>query len=386
MERKVRHTSTPQGSVIVLGRFPPPFDGQSVATEQLCNLIAPAWRVIRVNTEPPAGDILHTDVRFTWSRFRHHAGRRRRIAAQMERFPGAPVLWTAISAMPLGHWRDVLTTLPAIPRTHPIYGVLHRATFHHLFAHPTTRATARALVRRLAGFVFLDASIAEKSASYVPSEKRWVIPNTVQEALVASEAELEERRARVRNPLRLLFLSNMMPEKGFADLLDALPQAVASGLNVEAHFVGSWTKPGQEAAFAQRIQALGLSGKAIHHGPCHDRDGVRRLLLAADAFVLPTWHPTEAQPLTIIEAFATGTPVVTTQQGGIPEMMAEGVEGFFVPAHNPAAMVASFEKLMVPDVWQAASAAARTRFDRQFHPNVVRQRWLALLDGTLSNS
>jgi glycosyltransferase involved in cell wall biosynthesis len=47
-------------------------------------------------------------------------------------------------------------------------------------------------------------------------------------------------------------------------------------------------------------------------------------------FCLPTYYPYEGQPISILEAYATGCVVVTTEHSGIPEVFTDGVNGFAV--------------------------------------------------------
>jgi glycosyltransferase involved in cell wall biosynthesis len=96
-------------------------------------------------------------------------------------------------------------------------------------------------------------------------------------------------------------------------------------------------------------------------------------------FALPTAYPVEAQPLTVIEALAAGTPVVVTRQGGLPEMITDGVEGQFVPPRAPEAVAEAVEALTAPGRWAPASTAARARFERAFSPEAVGARWQGAL-------
>lgn len=150
------------------------------------------------------------------SRLRHYLGLRRRLRAALSQAPEAPVLWHAISPTPLGHWRDVLATLPAIGPTHAVHAVMHRATFERLFTSPLTAPTARRVVDRVASFVFQSPRRAEACAAHIPRHKRVLIPNTVDEDMRCTTAEVEAKQAPLSGrSLRLLFASNMLPEKGY---------------------------------------------------------------------------------------------------------------------------------------------------------------------------
>ena len=110
-----------------------------------------------------------------------------------------------------------------------------------------------------------------------------------------------------------------------------------------------------------------------------DREEMRLLHLESDAFVLPTYYHNEAQPLSIIEALAAGTPVIATNYRGIPEMIDDGKEGFLIPSRSPGEIAEAVKKLKDGDRWRRMSKTARARFDEQFHPEVVREQWIELV-------
>lgn len=87
------------------------------------------------------------------------------------------------------------------------------------------------------------------------------------------------------------------------------------------------------------------------------------------------------QPVSILEAFASGLPVVTTATGGIADMVEDGTTGLIVPADRPLAMAVAALRLVQQPGWAAALAArARTRAARHSWPE-VRERWLKLYNG-----
>lgn len=378
--------------VVVVGRFPPPLDGQAVATARLADLLADGrggpFRVGRVDVGAPEGERLVTPgggpgraVHF----LRLPARLRRALAA----WPDAPVVWPSISPSPLGHARDLLTVAPAF-RGRPVVAVVHRGDFERLFRSPLTAATGRALVRRLRAVVFLTDGLAARCAPFVPAAKRWVVPNTVDDAAVPAPPEvaaaraaragrLATERAAGAGGVRLLYLSGMIPSKGYGDVLEALAALRGRGVEATATFAGRWPSAEAEAAFRARAAALGVDAAVRVLGGVSDRAAVRRLYLDADVFVLPTTYPVEAQPLTVIEALAAGTPVVVTRWAGLPEMVDDGGEGAFVDAGAPGQIADAAVRLAAPDAWRAASTAARARFDRQFSPAVVGAQWRAHL-------
>ncbi len=366
--------------VAVVGRFPPPLDGQALATARLADLLASPMggghRVSRYDVGAPDAALHAPSHRLSTKRVVHFLRLPFSLRRALSTSPAAPILWTSVSPSTLGHVRDLAVVVPTFGRR-PVVGVVHRGDFTRLFHSPLTATTGRALVHRLDALVFLSESLAERCGAFVPPEKRWVIPNTIDAATIPSSAAVNDARKRrhERTGVRILFLSNMIPSKGYDDVLSALSLLRRRGLDASGTFVGGWPSAKAEIAFRQRAADLDLSAYVNALGSVTDRDQVRAHLLDADIFALPTTYPIEAQPLTVIEALAAGTPVVVTRQGGLPEMIDDGCEGRFVPAHTPAAIADAVGTLLDPHRWGDASVAARTRFDCAFSPEAVGRRW-----------
>ncbi len=91
--------------------------------------------------------------------------------------------------------------------------------------------------------------------------------------------------------------------------------------------------------------------------------GTRRdpldLLAAFDVFVLPS--VVEGMSNAVLEAMARSLPVVATDVGGIPEVVADGETGFIVPPGDPAALGAALSKLLqAPELAREMGAAGRS--------------------------
>ena len=373
----------PRMPITVAGRFPPPLDGQAIATARLADLLdipGGPFEVERLNLGAPEGSRLVSGTPFSPARAAHFVRQRGAVRRALTARPEAPVLWPSISPSPLGHARDLLTVVPGFGARR-VVAVVHRGDFARLFASPLTRRTGLRLARRLHRIVFLTAGLSKQCARWLPAHQRAVVPNTIDDVATPSPEELAEARVRrtTRGGARLLYLSGMIPSKGYPDVLEALGRLRARGVDARATFAGRWPSAEAEAAFRSRIAVLGLTENADVLGGVSDRDAVRRLYLDADVFVLPTTYPVEAQPLTVIEALAAGTPVVVTRHAGLPEMVREGVEAGFVPAGAPDAIADAVERLTAPGAWIPYSVAARARFDVAFSPRVVREAWTALL-------
>jgi glycosyltransferase involved in cell wall biosynthesis len=104
-------------------------------------------------------------------------------------------------------------------------------------------------------------------------------------------------------------------------------------------------------------RSLGVAGRVKFVGI---QSNVPDWLAAADAFALTS--VSEAASLTLLEAMATGLPVVVTAVGGNPEIVRDGVDGLHVPRGDAAALSAAFRRLFGdPALAARLGAAGRTR-------------------------
>ena len=357
-------------TILVVGRFPPPIDGQSLATKRLADLLDGDKDVRRLNIEPPAEATSKT------KRLGHFFRIRPQLRKTLKRYPQATILWPSISPDPAGHFRDMLVTLSSIREDQRLFAVLHRGTFRRLFESVVTSTTARRLIARVDGFVFLSQELADQCAPWIPDKKRLVIPNTIDDETVFSERDVaaKHRERAGRAKLNVLFVGHMMPSKGYLDTLEAVQLLVTRSVPVKAHFAGGWMKQADRGAFLARIASHNLKHIVLHHGAVTDRQAMRTLHRNADVLVLPTRN--EAQPLVIIEALNAGTPVISTPVGGIPEMIEHEKEGYLVPPRDPEAIAEALQKLCDMENWTRMSIQARQRFESTFTPERVREKWL----------
>lgn len=87
-------------------------------------------------------------------------------------------------------------------------------------------------------------------------------------------------------------------------------------------------------------------------------------------------------PNSILEAFAAGLPIASTNAGGIPHILADGLEGLLVPVGNHEALAAAALRLVQePGLAQRLTAAGRARVASQFTWESVREQWAALYAG-----
>jgi len=113
-----------------------------------------------------------------------------------------------------------------------------------------------------------------------------------------------------------------------------------------------------------------------------NRNDIPDLMRAMDVFVLPS--RAEGISNTILEAMATGLPVVATRVGGNPELVTENETGMLVPASDPSALAgALLDYVRRPQRGVAHGRTARVRIENEFSIAAMVGRYMAVYDGLL---
>lgn len=192
-------------------------------------------------------------------------------------------------------------------------------------------------------------------------------------------------------PLRVLFLSNLIPSKGYPEFLDALTLLAAGQTPIHATLCGKVMgtaenrrfggDAGADAWIRARLAEINRS-PAVRVGWRQGAYGAEkeRLYRAAHLFVLPTSYPVEAQPLTILEALSSGCAVITTRAGEIPSTLPTGT-ALLLDAATPESVATAIAALAANHAQRVTLALAGLQlFTRRYSFPRHLDRWEALLD------
>ena len=144
----------------------------------------------------------------------------------------------------------------------------------------------------------------------------------------------DECKRRPNKIPHILFLSNLMIDKGVYVLLDALKILSEKGIPFVCDFVGSETKELNSERFNQEVEARNLSHCVRYNGPKYG-EAKQKSFLQADIFAFPTFCDTFG--LVNLEAMNYQLPIVTTNFGGIPDEIINGENGFVVEPEDAQA-------------------------------------------------
>jgi len=164
-------------------------------------------------------------------------------------------------------------------------------------------------------------------------------------------------------PLVLVNIARFSEQKGQLMLLDAMAEVVRRGVDVRLVMIGDGP---MRPLIERAISHHGL-GRHVSLTGWLDEAGVRQQLAQAHGLVLPSFA--EGLPMVVMEAMASGRPVIATWVAGIPELMQHGKTGWLVPAGDCSALVEAITDMsMTPDaklgkMAKTARARALTRHD-----------------------
>lgn len=195
----------------------------------------------------------------------------------------------------------------------------------------------------------------------VPSGKISVISNGVGDEFLGennvkkSSAVLQEKYGITGH--YCLYVGRFIPRKGLNYLLYALKKV--SG--VQCVIVGDGP---QREHLLSLTRTLELQDRVVFTGYVPKED-LKHFYVAADFFVLPSLA--EGLPLVVLEALATGTPIIASKVAGIPDIIEEGYNGLIVPPKDVELLAAAIQKLAyTPDIRKKMAVHARQTVSQEF--------------------
>ena len=206
---------------------------------------------------------------------------------------------------------------------------------------------------RLYRILFRDARVILLSERLYPDVRKYVPEERVSYcANGVSVPDLDFSTPPAAPPeMTILFLSNMIRSKGVSVLIEACRLLKERGIGFRCSLVGALSADYPGDSLVDEIRRQGVEDRVTYEGPAYG-EGKWNAFAKADVFVHPTLN--DSFPLVVLEAMGTGLPVVTTAEGGIPDMVRDGVDGLICPKGDPSALADALQKLL-------SDASMRTR-------------------------
>lgn len=181
---------------------------------------------------------------------------------------------------------------------------------------------------------------------------------------------------------RLVSVGALIKRKGVEDLISTLQALVRTGHDITMDLVGSGTAV-YESHLCDLVAAAGLGERVRFLGEL-DPAAVRTMLREGGIFVLAS-H-VENSPNSIMEAMAVGLPVVATDVGSVSNIVADGDTGSIVAAHDPAALAAKLDTMILaPDECAKMGARGHTVARERWQPSFIGDQMVAMYDDVMGD-
>ncbi len=167
--------------------------------------------------------------------------------------------------------------------------------------------------------------------------------------------------------VKFAFISRIMKEKGIDQYLDAAEAMKAR--NVEFHVCGFC-----EPEYDGRLQEEDKKGVVKYHGMIRDVTGFMGQM---HCIIHPTYYP-EGISNVLLEACATGRPIITTDRSGCREIVDDGVNGYMIPCQSSEELIEAIEKFLALP-WKDKKdmgLAAREKVEREFDRQIVVEKYV----------
>ncbi|HOV13375.1 MAG TPA: glycosyltransferase family 4 protein [Spirochaetota bacterium] len=322
-------TNEKKNSLLMIAPFPPPITGQSFASNFLYEKIKNKFDIKIINyTRKDA--IKKSKLNFDFISKVIKIGSEIRLLAKK-----SDIIYFTVSQSLLGNIKDLffLFKIGKFNRKKTIIH-LHGGYFDQYLKNSPLliKLLNKYFFKNIKAGIVLGDSLKKCFLPILPENRIFVVHNFYQREYQITE---EKFNSKWKNPekINLLFLSNLMIEKGYLDLLDAfiaLPQQIKDRLQL--NFAGEFENEQNKSLFSDKIKncnnikyfgtVTGYQKKEVLHN--------------SHCFILPTYVSFgEGQPISIIESYASGLVVFSTNHGGIRDIFKDGVNGIEIDKKSP---------------------------------------------------
>ncbi|MGL5963545.1 MAG: glycosyltransferase family 4 protein [Fusobacteriaceae bacterium] len=332
--------------ILMLGPFPGSLNGQTIANQTVYEGLKEQYNVDKIDTLKETGFSDKTDQgKFILGKF---------LKIFIELFKEMKqiyiqkydVIYMTSGQSFLGFMRFAPYMLICILKKIPYYNHIHGGYFRKMYdsQNRVNKILLNYFIKKASGMIVLGDSLKSMFEGIISAEKIFVCENGVQDDVVATEEEIAQKIERYKkdNKKRVLYLSNLMVEKGILDLLKASESF--NDDEIEFNLAGA-IEPSIKNIVEDYL--VKYPNKIKYHGIVRGEQK-KRLLLENYIFILPTYYSNEGQPISILEAYATGCAVITDESvGGIRDIFSDEVNGLSIENRNIESISSNIEKIRV---------------------------------------
>ena len=174
--------------------------------------------------------------------------------------------------------------------------------------------------------------------------------------------------------VHFLFIARILKEKGIDLYLNAARRIRETHKEAVFHICGGCDDPKYNEILAAEHEA----GNVVYHGQQKD---MLPFFTQASCIVHPSYYP-EGMSNVLLEAAASGRPIIATDRSGCRETVDDGKTGFVIPIKDEDALIEAIEKIlaMSPAEREAMGLAGRAKMEREFDREIVAQMYVEVIN------
>lgn len=252
----------------------------------------------------------------------------------------------------------------------------------HLHNKGISNKLDKLILKNIYSFVFAKSEVILLSErlyadiqEIVPRNRVHICPNGIK--------AIKNRIRDYENPIpKVLFLSNLIKSKGVYELIQACEIIKSKGINFTCTIAGEEGDV-SVSMITDYIKTHHLLDTVNCVGPKYNKEK-EDLFQNADIFVFPTYYTHETFGLVNLEAMQHSLPIVSTFEGGIPDVVLDGKTGYLVQQKNINELAEKLELLLInPKLRKKFGNAGNDRYKQLFTFNIFEQRLTSILNEVL---
>ncbi|MGL5779366.1 glycosyltransferase family 4 protein [Cetobacterium sp.] len=351
--------------ILMIGPFPGSLNGQTIANQTAYEGLKASHNIDRINTlkENDFTD-KSTQGKFILSKFFRIM---KEILSEIKQIveENYDVVYMTSGQSFLGFMRFSPYMLACIIKKIPYYNHIHGGHFRKMYNSQSSfkQKLLNFFIKKSTGMIVLGNSLRSMFEGIMPEDKIYVCENGVQDDVVATEDEIKEKIERYKNDTkkRVLYLSNLMEEKGILDLLKASEKF--NDDEIEFNLAGA-IEPSIKDKVEDYLRKY--PNKIKYHGMVRGEQK-KKLLLENYVFILPTYYSNEGQPISILEAYATGCAVITDESiGGIKDIFQNNINGISIRNRDDEDISSKIKNISESEFFQKNYEEVKQKYKKIF--------------------
>lgn len=253
------------------------------------------------------------------------------------------LIYLTISESLAGNIKDLFIYLICYGELSKTYIHLHGGSIDILLfkKYPFIKWLNKLFYKRIRGVIVLGKSHLSIFEDLIPKQNIHIIPNFAEDYLFSNDINIRNKFKNT-NKVKILFLSNLISGKGYNEIVDAflgLDNELKQMLSID--FAGAFESEVDKNYFLEKINNINeINYQGIVFG-----QRKKQLFDMAHVFMLPT-SLSEGQPISILEAYATGCAVAVTNSGGICDIFQDKINGFEIINQTPLEIREVMKKIL----------------------------------------